>query len=143
MAGIRVAAGEERGLVERRGDDAVDLSLERERDGALDGAPREAAGVAAEPLGVHDAGRFVDVDAGAGGPTKTRSAASRTSRDAAAFAMISGPMPRTSPSVTASRALRSLVHGTASAALRILRLGRVARLAGQRVEIESPRTSAS
>ena len=41
------------------------------------------------------------------GPTKTRSAASRTSRDAAAFSTISGPIPRASPSVTASSGLRS------------------------------------
>src|SRR5262245_32003440 len=37
------------------------------------------------------------------GPTTTRSAAERTSRAAAAFLTTSGPIPRTSPSVTARR----------------------------------------
>ena len=66
--GIRVAAGEERRLVDRRGNDSVDLSLERERNGSLDGAPRESTGVAAVPSGGPRARRLVDVDAGAARP---------------------------------------------------------------------------
>ena len=86
MPGIRVAAGEQRGLVERRGDDAVDLAFERERNGSLDGAPRESTGGrrGARRRSTSPSRSSTSMPAPRG-PTKTRSAASRTSLDAAAF----------------------------------------------------------
>ena len=45
MAGKVVAAGEERVLVERRGDDAVDLTAHRELDRAVEGASGEPTGL--------------------------------------------------------------------------------------------------
>src|SRR5215467_929567 len=88
----------------------------------------------AEPPGVHEpvcSATSMPIPA-PDGPTKMRSAASRTSRDAAAFSMISGPIPRTSPRVTASRALRS-TFTPESGLLGFLRFGHFGGLAVQRV----------
>jgi hypothetical protein len=45
MAGEVVATGEQRVLVERRGDDPRHLAALRELDGALEGAARETSGL--------------------------------------------------------------------------------------------------
>ncbi len=101
--GIVVAAREQRGLVDRRGDDAVHLAADGERNGALDGPPRQPSGLRAMRGTRPGAHRQVHPRFRSDGPDHHGSQVPATRGSASARATISGPMPRGSPNVTPRR----------------------------------------
>ena len=72
MTRIGISAGEQRGFVERRRHNAVDLMLDRERYRALDGAAGKSTSRRGIRSYIPDARALVDIDARARRPHKNK-----------------------------------------------------------------------
>ena len=131
VTGIVIPAGEQRRFIERRGDDAVHRAFERERHGAFDRRARR--------IDPRSRPCFPSSTIRSARRRPRRRRADRRKRDRRhrapratppLSATISGPMPRTSPRVTARRGGRSLTAHVAvrsTASWRRLSAGRPSR----------------